>query len=63
MVIGGGIAGAGRFLFEPLRKFVRVRAMDIQGKNVKIVKAKFHDEAGIIGAALMAKYALERKPF
>ena len=63
IVIGGGIAGAGRFLFEPLRKFVRVRAMDIQGKDVKIVKAKFQDKAGIIGAAIIAKYALERRSF
>ncbi|MDP8234316.1 MAG: ROK family protein [Candidatus Saelkia tenebricola] len=63
IVIGGGVSAAGQFLFKPLRKFVRVRAMDIQAKNVKIVKAKFQNKAGIIGSALIAKYALEKRSF
>jgi len=44
MVIGGGISGAGKFIFEPARKIV---------KNTKIVKTKLGKNAGAIGAALL----------
>ena len=54
IVIGGGIANAGRLIFEPIRKTVRQRAMTIPGKRVKILKAKLGDKAGLIGAAVLA---------
>lgn len=53
VVIGGGIANAGRFLFSFIRKTVKARAMDIQGNHVKIVKAKLGKDAGLIGAAIL----------
>ncbi|MDD5613919.1 MAG: ROK family protein [Candidatus Omnitrophica bacterium] len=55
IVIGGGISDAGIFLISPLREYLRCLAMDIQAKNVKIVKARFRGKAGIIGAGLLAK--------
>ncbi len=52
IIIGGGVAQAGKVLFEPLRKKVREKAMTIPGKKVKIVKAILGENAGIIGAAM-----------
>lgn len=44
IVIGGGISGAGKFIFEPAKKVI---------KNIKIVKAKLGENIGAIGAALL----------
>lgn len=52
IVIGGGIAQAGRWIFEPIRKTVRERAM--QGlARVPIVPAAMGPDAGLIGASLL----------
>jgi glucokinase len=56
IVLGGGIANEGEFLFEPLRKAVDERtyiAMDIV--PLKIVGARLGNQAGIYGAYYMAK--------
>ena len=55
IVIGGGVANAGKVLFESVRLIVKNRAMKIQSAHVKIVKAKLGDDAGLIGAAILAK--------
>jgi glucokinase len=56
IVVGGGIAKAGRWLFEPMRQTVRRRAMrDVA--RVSIVPAKLGSSAGLIGAALLAQEA------
>ena len=53
-IIGGGIAEAGeRLLFEPIRKELSKRAMDIPAQ-MKIVKARLGNDAGIVGAAMLA---------
>lgn len=54
IVIGGGVAGAGKFLFDPLRASVRRHAFDLATRRLKIVPAKFGADAGIIGAAALA---------
>jgi glucokinase len=46
IIIGGGISGAGKFIFGPVRKIV---------KDTKIVKAELDENAGAIGAALLVK--------
>ncbi|HEO64008.1 MAG TPA: ROK family protein [Candidatus Omnitrophica bacterium] len=56
IVIGGGISDAGPFLIRPLKEYLKCLAMDIQAKNVKIVKARFRGKAGVIGASLLAKH-------
>lgn len=59
IVIGGGIAKAGHWLFTPIRKTVRQRAM--RGlKDVPIVPARLGTQAGMIGAARLAQEELER---
>lgn len=53
-VIGGGIAEAGeKLLFEPIRTELSKRAMDIPAR-MKIVKAHLGNNAGIVGAAMLA---------
>ncbi|MCY3741927.1 MAG: ROK family protein [Candidatus Poribacteria bacterium] len=53
-IIGGGIAEAGeKLLFEPIRAELSKRAMDIPGQ-MKIVKAHLGNDAGIVGAAMLA---------
>ena len=53
-IIGGGIAEAGEsLLFEPIRTELSKRAMDIPAQ-MKIVKAHLGNDAGIVGAAMLA---------
>ena len=53
-VIGGGIAEAGeKLLFESIRTELSKRAMDIPAR-MKIVKAYLGNDAGIVGAAMLA---------
>lgn len=53
-IIGGGIAEAGeKLLFEPIRAELSKRAMDIPAR-MKIVKAHLGNDAGIVGAAMLA---------
>lgn len=53
IVIGGGIAEAGKLLFDSIIKTVRERAMELPGQKVEIVKAKLGENAGTIGAAVL----------
>ncbi|MCZ6676438.1 MAG: ROK family protein [Candidatus Poribacteria bacterium] len=54
-IIGGGIAEAGeKLLFEPIRAEVSKRAMDIPAKTMRIVKAQLGNDAGLVGAAMLA---------
>ena len=55
IVIGGGVIAAGEMLLEPARREMRERAL-LPGRDaVRVVAAAFVDEAGMIGAALMAR--------
>ena len=62
-IIGGGIAEAGEsLLFEPIRAELSKRAMDIPSQ-MKIVKAHLGNDAGIVGAAMLAfEKNQKRKP-
>lgn len=55
VVIGGGVANAGEIFFKEARRAVSRRAMRVQGRRVKIVRAGLGDDAGLIGAGLMVK--------
>jgi len=55
IVIGGGVADAGRFLFEKIRQTINQRAMSVQARHVRIFKAKLGSDAGLIGAAILVK--------
>jgi len=59
-VIGGGIAQAGRLLFEPLLRTVRARALMVPAATCRIVVSQLGDDAGIIGASVLAARELAR---
>jgi glucokinase len=54
IVLGGGIAEAGDALFQPLSKFMDQYEWRAGGNATHIVKAKYGDLAGAIGAASFA---------
>ena len=53
IVIGGGASAAGDLLLEPAREALRQRALG-PNREVRVVAAHFGDEAGMLGAAMMA---------
>lgn len=55
IVIGGGVAGAGKVLFDKVKETISKRAMAVQAKHVKVLKAKLGNDAGLIGAAILVK--------
>ena len=55
IIISGGIARAGRILFEPIRNTVNRITLGSEYRHYMIVPAKLGDDAGIFGAALFAK--------
>ncbi len=59
IVIGGGVSSAGKELFKSVKKTIFSRAMSVQAKRVKILKAKLGNDAGMIGAGYLARERLE----
>lgn len=55
VIISGGIARAGRILFDPIRKTVNKLVLGAEHRRYKIVAGKLGDDAGILGAALFAQ--------
>ena len=58
IVIGGGVANAGKILFDKVKEIILRRAMDVQARHVKVFKARLGNDAGLIGAAILVKEAL-----
>jgi len=58
IVIGGGAARGGELLLEPARAVVAQRALPPTRETVRILPAHYGDEAGMMGAALMALESL-----
>ncbi len=54
IVIGGGVAKAGEYVFGPIRKTIRERTMKIFHEHLEIVPAALGNDAGIIGSAALA---------
>ena len=57
IVIGGGIAKAGKLIFDPLWKKMKQQLASSFTKNLKVVPAHFGNDAGIIGSAAVAMEA------
>jgi glucokinase len=56
LVLGGGLAGAGELLLEPTRRaFAEVVYAGSDGPPVRIVGAALGENAGAVGAALIAR--------
>ena len=59
-VIGGGVIAAGDLLLEPARRELATRALPPM-KETPVVAAKLGSDAGMIGAAALARIELERE--
>jgi len=58
IVIGGGVSGAGNILFKRVKEVVLERAMPVQARQVKILKARLGNDAGMIGAGIIVARGL-----
>ena len=58
IVIGGGAARGGDLLLEPAREVIARHALPPTRQEVRVVPAHYGDEAGMMGAALMALESL-----
>ncbi len=61
IVIGGGVSRSHQFLFPAIRRTIKARAMAVQGRMVKIVRARLGDDAGIIGAQILVNQEQQAK--
>jgi glucokinase len=59
IVVGGGVIAAGDLLLEPARKEIRERALDPMNKT-PILEATLGNDAGMIGAAALARTELAK---
>lgn len=53
VIIGGGVARAGKLLLEPVRRVVKERAWRRKGFEVEVVASELGDDAGLFGAAAL----------
>ena len=60
VIIGGGVSGAGKILFDTVKSTIQARAMSVQAGRVRVLKAKLGNDAGLIGAAILAREGNER---
>lgn len=58
IILGGSVARIGNLLLDPVRKMVKDKAFPLMVSNLKIVRARLGEDAGLIGAAT---YALDQK--
>jgi glucokinase len=54
VVIGGGVARAGEYVFGPIRRVIEQRTIRIFHEGLTIVPAKLGNDAGMIGSAALA---------
>jgi glucokinase len=59
IVIGGGVAKAGRLVFEPIKRAIRERTSAIYHEHLEVVPAKLGNDGGIVGSAALAVDAAE----
>lgn len=53
IIVGGGVALAGDFLFDKVKKELKKYTLPVTLENIKIVQAKLGEDAGIVGAAAL----------
>ena len=58
IIIGGGVAGFGNFLFTPLTEMLIGNVMEPMKKRIKVLPAKLKNNAGIKGASALVFYKL-----
>jgi glucokinase len=57
VVLGGGLASAGDFVLRPLRRAARQWGQPLASRQVRIIRSRLGEDAGVLGAA---RYALLR---
>lgn len=60
IIVAGGVANAGKILFDPMLETMRKRVSIMPVEQVQIVPAALGDHAGVIGSALWAKFKVEQ---
>jgi len=60
VVIGGGVAGAGELILAPARRVLAQRALAFPAAHAEIRPARFGREAGMVGAAVLARESIAR---
>ena len=55
VIVGGGVSRAGDLLLDPARRVVAERALRPSAATARIVRARLGEEAGVVGAALLAR--------
>jgi glucokinase len=60
IVVGGGVMAAGDLLLDPARRELEARALTPMNRT-PVVAAELGNEAGMVGAAAMARIELERE--
>ncbi|ASA23338.1 ROK family protein [Paenibacillus donghaensis] len=53
LVIGGGVSQVGAPLFEAIRDYIKLHALNPSGRNTPVVPAALQQNAGLIGAAAL----------
>jgi glucokinase len=61
IVVGGGVIAAGEMLLGPARAVVAERALRLPGGHVRIAAAHFGPESGMLGGAVLAYDAIDRR--
>jgi len=55
IVIGGGVSNNYKFFAPSLKRTIKIKAMKIPARMVRVVRARLGDDAGIKGAAILVK--------
>lgn len=55
VVIGGALSSTGDYMLQPIRSWVKRYSLNLVNEDTKIVLSKFGDQAGLIGACLIAR--------
>ncbi len=61
VVVGGGLAGVGEWILAPLRSAAQRWGHPLASRQVRIVRSRLGDDAGVLGAARYAFIRLEEK--
>lgn len=55
VVVGGALSSTGDYMLQPIRSWVKRYSLNLVNEDTKIVLSKLGDQAGLIGACLIAR--------